>query len=126
MGFRFYFFSLLCAGLLRGPATAECCRVRLMQEAAVRGESVYLSDFLPDRASPRLRAVAGTVRICRAPEVASRRQLPGAVLERALAARPDISRQLIFPQEVSVYRTGWPLERQALRSTIAAYLEHLD
>src|SRR5258708_2036142 len=104
------FFGLLC--LLPGVwVGAQERPVGLRAEAMVRGETILLSDLLPDHVIPSIRSSAERISLGRAPEPGSFRVFSAVELRQASGGEM----RLEFPAQAIVYGAGWPLQTESVR-----------
>jgi Chaperone for flagella basal body P-ring formation len=109
--------SVLCVAQPREP------RVMLRESAEVRGAIIHLSDLLPADAPAALRTRAAAVALGRAPQPGSLRVLRAPQLARRLAEKTNLLDRLSLPAQITVRRTGWPIQRQNVRNAVEHFLQ---
>lgn len=109
---------LPCAAGARGAAPAWTLR----DDARVSGESIYLSDLLPDEISPGLRAAAGRISLGAAPSPGGTLTLDGARIARLLP--PAARGELRIPPQVLVHRASRLLTREEVARAIQDSLRY--
>jgi hypothetical protein len=113
---------VICACLLGlSSAHAGALAVRLESVVTVESENLRLSDLLAAGVPPQLEMYAQKISLGRAPDVGSLRVFTGSELRAAVSAKFPSSRQLAaieIPEQVIVRRSGWPLDREAVRQAL--------
>src|SRR5438067_1317968 len=90
--------------------------VRLISEATVNSENIWLSDLLPSSAGPAMLSEARAIYLGHAPEPASFRVFTAAQLESAAHGKIEIE----AAEYATVHRLGWPLNPERVRGIMSS------
>jgi hypothetical protein len=115
---------LICGWILTlfaAGVNAENLRVRLRAEVTVEGNTLRLSDLLPDNAGAKLKAAAENLSLGRAPEIGSVRVFSAAQLRQAIAGIPMATAEIDIPEQVVVRHIGWQLENETITRALAHF-----
>jgi hypothetical protein len=113
--------AILLVWLASCAADASGQMVRLAEAVEVRGESVRLADLLPVGVPEEIRRASAEIEICRAPQPGSVRVLRQEEISRRVSEAAML-RQMVIPERIVVRRSGWAMDRAALRIAIAKFL----
>jgi hypothetical protein len=112
----------LAAGLLFWTPWAGSQVVALRETTEVSGATIRLSELLPLSSPLALREASDAIELGRSPQPGSARALEAAQIARALIKRPDLLRQLAIPDRILVRRSGWMIQRGAIRDAVGRFL----
>ena len=100
-------------------ANAEHPRVKLLAEVSVRTDTLRLSDLLPADAGMQVQVAAERVSLGRAPQPGSLRVFTASGLRQAISEVGPFTSAIDIPEQVIVRHSGWPVEAEAVRRTLA-------
>src|SRR6266566_6003532 len=89
--------------------------MRLIGEATVNSEDIWLSDLLPASAGPALVTEAREIYLGHATEPAGFRVFTAAQLQSVAHGKIEIE----APEHATVHRLGWPLNAERVRGIIS-------
>ena len=105
--------------LWRSSASSQL--VALRESAEVKGAEIRLSELLPPGAPLALREASSAIEVGQSPQPGSVRTFQSGQLAHALGQSPDVLRQISIPDRVLVRRSGWVVQRAAIRSAIGGF-----
>jgi hypothetical protein len=101
------------------PASSEGTeRVLLKSSAVVTGETVLLSDVLPENSPADVKERAGGVVLGKAPPPGHVRVIARAAVEEKLQVQGDLIHRLVIPERIAVRRTGRRISREEVLNSI--------
>lgn len=104
-----------------GVARASDAKTHLIQDAVVNGQSIYLSDLLPESSPSAVRIPAQEILIGRSPQAGSTRVLSGGEIVRLLNDGNLLSR-VDVPEQIVVHRSGHLVTREEVAEAIRRML----
>jgi hypothetical protein len=116
---KYLLFFAWIATALPANVSGQDFRVRLRAEVTVEGNTVWLSDLLPDNAGRRLKAAAESLSLGRAPQIGSLRVLTASELRHLIVETPLSMAEIEIPEQVVVRRIGWQVETENITRGLA-------
>lgn len=116
---RYFLIPACIFAVLSAKADAQSLRVSLLSEVTVQTETVSFADLLPPDAGKQLKAAAERLSMGRAPQPGSLRVFAVGEIRQATAQLGIAASGIVIPKPVVVRRRGWPIETEAVRSTLA-------
>ncbi len=104
-----------------GVARASDAKTHLIRDAVVNGQSIYLSDLLPEASPSAVRIPAQEILIGRSPQAGSTRVLSGGDIVRLLNDGDLLSR-VDVPEQIVVHRLGHLVTREEVAEAIRRML----
>jgi len=115
--FPFLVFLGATVCLSGGVANASGVKTRLIRDAVVNGESIYLSDLLPEFAPNAVRMPAEEILVGRSPQPGSIRVLSSGEIVQLLNGGSLLS-QVDVPEQIVVHRSGRLITREEVAEAI--------
>lgn len=94
----------------------------LLHEARVSRDTIRLSDLLPPEAPAATRRAGDQIELGRTPQCHSIRMFEASEIERRISSWPALER-ITFTGPVSVQRTCFPIQREAIQRVISEFAE---
>jgi hypothetical protein len=113
---------LVCWTLAFWAQAAASQVVALPETVEVSGATIPLAQLLPRHSSLALRQASVAIELGRSPQPGSFRVLEAGQIMQVLSQRPDLLRQLAIPDRILVRRSGWVVQRAAIRAAIGRFL----
>ena len=104
-----------------GVARSSDAKTHLIRDAVVNGQSIYLSDLLPESSPSAVRIPAREILIGRSPQAGSTRVLSGGDIVRVLNDG-DLLGQVDVPEQIVVHRLGHLVTREEVAEAIRRML----
>ena len=104
-----------------GVARASDAKTHLIRDAIVNGQSIYLSDLLPESSPSAVRIPAQEILIGRSPQAGSTRVLSGGDIVR-LVNDGNLLSQVDVPEQIVVHRLGHLVTREEVAEAIRRML----